>query len=737
MNVRCMKPVNSVALQSFVHCISLSVMVILTMVLLGCGTSGNSQNPPEKTGWFAVNTGLNHASVRSLAIDPTNNNVIYAGTNGGGIYKSTDGGVTWHSKGHELSDAHSLAIDSTNSQVVYASAYGSIYKTTSGGDAWTEVYTGDWTSGFGSWVGAPIKISEIGDLTVNTFSVLDPGNRLAIESTNTQVIYAVTGTGKVIKSTDGGSSWVRSDSGMPTDACVYTLAIDSVNTQTIYAGTNGGMIYKSTNSGGIWSAVNTSLSLGVSIYSLAIDSVNPQTIYAGSSAGSVFKTSDGGLTWTDIYSDQLGGSVNVLTIDPANNQVIYAGTGSGSIFKSSNGGSGWMLFSSGLSGGTVSAIAIDPIDTDVIYAGELSASLFQLGAFVGVGDGGVFKSSDGGGSWALAVNGITNCYIQALAINPTNSQVIYAGGNNSIYRSTNGGVSWIAINSGMTSNFVNALAIDQNNTQVIYAGTGFDSGSFQGLLTSVVSSTSDGVYKTTDGGNTWAQCNTGLPQYTTINSLAIDPRNSQIIIAGGSGGIYKTTNGGDSWTEMIVNYGSSVENSTSPISLTINAIAISANSQIVYAVSSVGVFKSIDAGNSWAAINTGLTETNITVLSVDPSDSQVVFVGGASYGSVFGGVDGVFKSITGGNSWAATNNGLTSENIRSLVIDPKDSQTIYAGTFEGGIFKSTTGGNTWSAVNSGLTYPGITSLAIDPSNSQVLYAGTFYGGVFKTFTGGL
>ena len=75
--------------------------------------------------------------------------------------------------------------------------------------------------------------------------------------------------------------------------------------------------------------------------------------------------------------------------------------------------------------------------------------------------------------------------------------------------------------------------------------------------------------------------------------------------------------------------------------------------------------------------------------------------------------------------------------IMSVVIDPKDSQTIYARTLDGGVFKTTPGGNTWSAVNGGLTCPGITSLAIDPSNSQVLYAGTFYGGVFKTFTGGL
>ena len=83
--------------------------------------------------------------------------------------------------------------------------------------------------------------------------------------------------------------------------------------------------------------------------------------------------------------------------------------------------------------------------------------------------------------------------------------------------------------------------------------------------------------------------------------------------------------------------------------------------------------------------------------------------------------------------WVEVNNGLYGGTIRSLVIDPTDTQTIYAGTY-GGIFKSTNGGLSWTAVNTGLTNFDVHYLAIDPQNPTIIYAGTRSKGVFKTTT---
>ena len=86
----------------------------------------------------------------------------------------------------------------------------------------------------------------------------------------------------------------------------------------------------------------------------------------------------------------------------------------------------------------------------------------------------------------------------------------------------------------------------------------------------------------------------------------------------------------------------------------------------------------------------------------------------------------MFKSTNGGGNWI--NTGLTDTSVYALAIDPKTPATLYAGT-DGGVFKSTDGGMNWSAVNTGLTATGVHALAIDPQTPTTLYAGT-YGGVF-------
>jgi len=100
--------------------------------------------------------------------------------------------------------------------------------------------------------------------------------------------------------------------------------------------------------------------------------------------------------------------------------------------------------------------------------------------------------------------------------------------------------------------------------------------------------------------------------------------------------------------------------------------------------------------------------------------------------------DGVYKSADGGTSWSAVNNGLPSDNVYALAIDPSSPDTLYAGTDGSGVYKSTDGGATWSAVNNGLddllAYY-VYSLAIDPSSPDTLYAGTD-DGVYKSSNGG-
>jgi hypothetical protein len=151
---------------------------------------------------------------------------------------------------------------------------------------------------------------------------------------------------------------------------------------------------------------------------------------------------------------------------------------------------------------------------------------------------------------------------------------------------------------------------------------------------------------------------------------------------------------------------------------------------VIYAgtASNEGLFKSTDAGESWSAIGSAvLSGRNIRSVIVDPNDSETVYAGTDG---------GVFKSTDGGDIWSPA--GLSSSRISTLSVDPQDSQTVYAATNGQGVFKSTDGGATWLAINAGLTNL-VTSLSrglwIDPRDSQVLYAGT-RGGVFQSSNGG-
>jgi hypothetical protein len=134
-----------------------------------------------------------------------------------------------------------------------------------------------------------------------------------------------------------------------------------------------------------------------------------------------------------------------------------------------------------------------------------------------------------------------------------------------------------------------------------------------------------------------------------------------------------------------------------------------------------GVFKSTNGGGTWTAVNTGLTNTYVYALAIDPDTPATIYAGTWN--------GGVFKSIDGGGAWTAVNTGLTDTYVSALAIDPDTPATIYAGT-NGGVFKSTNGGGAWTAFNTGLTITDVHALAIDPVTPATIYAGTVGGGVF-------
>ncbi len=201
---------------------------------------------------------------------------------------------------------------------------------------------------------------------------------------------------------------------------------------------------------------------------------------------------------------------------------------------SSDGGQTWEARNKGMADTPIYALAIGSRDGKLIYAAGKGAE--------------IWKSIDGGSSpWEKLSSDYFKEAIYSLALHPENSQWLYAGTNEStVVLSTNGGRNWQLRNWGLEyrplSLKISSLAIDPNDPNVIYAGTGFRS-----------NLNGHGVYKSTNGGLSWKSINNGLPLEKTwlggyyVQSIAIDPHDSQTIYAASFGGLYKSTDGGQLW----------------------------------------------------------------------------------------------------------------------------------------------------------------------------------------------
>ncbi|MEP6511571.1 MAG: hypothetical protein ABJB02_08255, partial [Dokdonella sp.] len=222
------------------------------------------------------------------------------------------------------------------------------------------------------------------------------------------------------------------------------------------------------------------------------------------------------------------------------------------------------------------------------------------------------------------------------------------------------------------------------------------------------------IFKSTNGGSTWSNSDAGIPQsfdgtapnYADRESLlvvplVIDPLNPNILYAGTS----------DTFDSTVV---------TTPTLAS-------------------GIYKSTDNGATWNPVNTGLptypgssTVLGVLSLAINPTNPLVLWATVIDINS-FGGAPGhIYKTVTGGASWTDSGSGLTSADIRALLVDPTDPNILFAaggGTSgnPGGVFKSYDGGDTWHSISIGLPADAALSLALDPGDHNKLYAGTSSG----------
>jgi photosystem II stability/assembly factor-like uncharacterized protein len=299
---------------------------------------------------------------------------------------------------------------------------------------------------------------------------------------------------------------------------------------TIYAVVNGNTvtnttITKTTDGGGHWA--DLAVFAFDQVNSLAIDPASPSTIYAALgdpwdlSAVPIYKSMDGGVHWAAEAAEFNGEPSSVVAIAPSASSTLYAGAND-AVFKSIDGGLTWEM-SSRLPGFYVSALAVDPTNADVVYVAQ------QVATFSGPDSGKIFKSTDGGGQWRqVPIPFPAGATIWSLAIDPVTPSIIYAGyiycnaggcNGGGVFKSIDSGETWIAAQNGLSDANVLALAIDPSTPARIYAAT------------------NHGVFMSTDAAASWTPINSGL---TSLNvwSLSID-RTGSLLRAATADGLFE------------------------------------------------------------------------------------------------------------------------------------------------------------------------------------------------------
>ena len=631
-----------------------------------------------------------------------------------GVFISKDGGETWDETEVGGGQYSAIAIGTQNTSTLYVA--GRIFP--NGEDCEDEEGEDDCTPEKNS---AIFISNDFGTSWIKSSSIpkgifeeieLEEGRELEEEDIDKVTVLYVSpsdddhifvGTSNLLlKSTDRGETW-RSLSDTFHRSDIKGLAIHPNNPDIIYA--RIGIytfsdcsdvdnddpdyeesvskycpgVYKSTDGGENWKLLEEATG-DPSEGGVYINEYNDSEIYSVFSR-ETFVSKDAGLSSDEFLNTKehpiipdVG--VEIITFGESESEVFMAGLQG--VYRTYDNGQTWIETNTGFVGSEV-------VDIVTALDGTMYATTYNLG---------IFKSIDGGKNWGFASFGIKSWYGMQLATHPEDADTVFTTTSGGVYKSTNAGESWRVIGGSDLCDDEEAggnchyhgIIIEKEAPFKVLVGSGGDQYSKEDV----------GLTGSEDNGESWRKSDDGFVRDVHVSKLIIDPNNNNVF--------YATTQGATEYTDKVGD--------------------------------GAGVFKSNDRGNSWTQINNGLDSLETNILTVDPNDSETLYLGTDD--------DGVYKSTDGGESWKKLTVSSLSKSfgVGDIIVDPQNSNNIYIGTVDYfrlsesrgvlgdfGVYKSTDGGATWEEFNVGLNHLGVFSLELSEEN-RILYAGTRAGGVY-------
>lgn len=652
------------------------------------------------------------------------------------------------------------------------------------------------------------------------------GYDVRIHPGDKNVMYVTDNFAGVSKTIDNGQTWSPSNSGITTkggtsgDAVnIFSLTLDPNNPNTIWAGTFGDGqafgVFKSTDGGTTWTRKNNGMTLGgnfaLIFRGFTIQQGNSNVVYAQAevrttpdlngwqffrSKGRVYKTVDGGENWQLIWEGNA--LARYLIIDPGNPNIlyvshgifdiepfdsdckngVYAGLG---VLKSSDAGQTWSAINNGLTDLTVGSLRMHPTNSQILFAatGNIACSGFGTANVLS----GVFKTTNGGALWTKVITAHDGEPFTVVNFSPSNPNTVYVGSPLAFYRSDDLGSTWTARQKtgfpmwgppGIGAGFPIDAVVDPDNANTLYANN-YAGGVFRsadgaatweswskgytgdGVRRMAISAGNpaglatigkSGPFISLDYGRNWVGIFNGDAAHKTGNvwdTVAVHPTNSSVILLADAfyGYIFRSSDNGNSFTQVLkeVNAANTTPNQNIPTKFQgFRGLAYApSNPNIVYAGLSVDthyysptptgtvIYKSVDGGNTFAAMPSVVDGNNVNRLVVDSSDANKVYAATSN---------GVYKSADGAASWTHAS-ALGSRKIEALAAK---SGTVIAGEVAGGVWISSDDGATWSGPNNtGISSPNpyIAALTFDAGNANVVYAGDLYSGAYRSSDKGL
>lgn len=307
---------------------------------------------------------------------------------------------------------------------------------------------------------------------------------------------------------------------------------------------------------------------------------------------------------------------------------------------------------------TIVSIALHPTKPNIVYVAT---------------DEAVYKSSDTGATWTRFAGELARTRVICLALDPQLSATVFAGTmGDGTYKSPDGGRTWHPYNSGIQkgtiSAIVNQIVFNPLRTEMVYAAT------------------TVGVFRSLDGGRHWTERMQGMTEVSFVVTLAIDPQRPNVLYAGTTGGVYRTINATESWEKSSTGMVASDAKMAS-MALGVNGIVVDpTNSDVVYAGTTNGLYKSMDQAEHWTKIGGSIQHAYISAIQLDPTNPSILYMATS---------DRVQKSEDGGETWQPKITGLEAASIRSLQMSSMDPRILYVGTNGGGLYRSTDAGEFW------------------------------------------